>query len=139
MLAGEPLAASIDLSRATKLKNAVFRCRKHPQWIATTLRTITCDHKDLQQIDVDVLWPQYQGNLDLVDPARMRVVLGGTSWAGWSELDRVLGQIWESYSIRLKVPYSAPAIARERARGFMERLLPEVTRRGIVELVEDNP
>ena len=60
----------------------------------------------------------------------------GAAYTEWLELDRILVQLHESHSIRLKVLYN-PRIgiegSRERAR--MNVLLPEAMKRGMVGLV----
>lgn len=54
----------------------------------------------------------------------------------WSELDRVLVQSWESRSIRPKVIYTdQEKEGKERMRDWMGRLLPEMTERGMIDLV----
>jgi hypothetical protein len=45
--------ASIDLSKATKLKDVVFQPKSWSvEWITTALRTITPKHRDLRQISI---------------------------------------------------------------------------------------
>ena len=56
----------------------------------------------------------------------------------WLELDRLLTCLWESYSTRLKVLHDAPPwIDKQIGRSFMESLFPQLTVRGIVEIVLD--
>lgn len=63
--------------------------------------------------------------------------IGEAYHAEWLELDRLLAQLRESHSIRLRVMYEAPSsMDRELARGYMKCLLPEVITRGTVEMVE---
>ena len=78
-------------------------------------------------------------NLDLGDagPAELGDVLGANIYAEWLRLDRLLTQLWESHSIRLRVFYHVPSsMDGERARDYMELLFPEVTTRGIAEFLE---
>jgi hypothetical protein len=128
---------SIDLSKATKLKEVVFKFSLNPRWIVKTLRTVTNDHRNLRQISLDLpyafLSPEFEG----ADPARVRQAVGETVHTGWSELDRLLIQLWESHSIRPKALYSVPSwVDRRRARICMESLLPETAAGGIVDLIE---
>jgi len=51
------------------------------------------------------------------------------------DLDRILVQLWESHAIRTKVMYSA-AEEKKPVCEYLEGLLPEMTERGIIELVE---
>ena len=53
----------------------------------------------------------------------------------WEDLDRLLVQFWTSHSIRPKVTYE-PGPRRKDIRVHAPRLLPELTRRGLVDLVE---
>ena len=90
-----------------------------------TLRTITRDHRNFQQLLLETFWEDYDphvGSDGLVDQ-------------GWLELDSVLAQLWESHSIRPRVIYNIPTgIDESGARLRVESLLPEVTSRGIVHL-----
>jgi hypothetical protein len=96
MFVDEPSSGSVDLSKATKLSDAVFWCGKNPRWIATTLRTITPNHRGLQQISLNkyaTLFTPDRGHVDLVSFRRR---IGEAGYAGWSELDHILVQLWES-------------------------------------------
>ena len=69
---------------------------------------------------------------DSANPGRM---IGEAAYDGWLEFGKIISQLSESHSIRLKVLYDAPSsMGERRVDGWMERLLPEVTARGIVEL-----
>ena len=55
----------------------------------------------------------------------------------WSDLDRLLVGFWESRSIRPKVMCPQPRTEDEgRVGDLAEYLLPELTRRGIMDIVE---
>ena len=124
----------INLSKATKLKNVTFICPRSPQWVANTLRTITPNHRNLQRI-----WVWY-GNRHR-DTYRVtdgfRTSIRETNYQGWLELDRLLVELWESHSVRLMVLYggSASTAFRPRTKLCTESLFPEITVRGIVELI----
>jgi len=127
----------IDLSKATKLKDAVFTCGLNPQWVVMALRTVTPDHINLQQISLDASHTTLRlRNFNRVDPANIGDAIGETVYSEWLELDHLLVQLWESHLIHLKVLYNSPKWAdRKRARSFVESLLPEVTTRGAVDLI----
>ena len=50
----------------------------------------------------------------------------------------MLAQLWESHSIRPEVTYNVPTWMGKGTGRRMQILLPEVTARGIVDLVEQN-
>ena len=108
---------------AVKLKRLSFLCtRPGVGWVTETLQTV--ESKDLQEI-----------TLQTDHVALMR---GIEEWVlqEWEDLDRLLFRFWTSHSIRLKVMYRA-VVGREGIRGRMTILLPELTRSGIVDLVEN--
>ena len=125
-------AGHVDLNKATRLTDVAFTCWLHPTWILTALQTITRDHRELKRITLAVLSPQ-----GFNDHESVKNVVGENQ--GWLELDRLLAQLGESHSIGVKVLYNIRTDAnggRERSR--MGILLPEVTTRGIVELVGED-
>ena len=90
------------------------------EWITPALETITSGHRDLQQISV------------IVD--RVYVLVNANLGAGWPDLDRLLVRFWESRSIRTK--FAGRDDPRDGVGGVMglaKRLLPESTRRGIID------
>ena len=83
------------------------------------------------------MWFLFNLDLSHVDPTELGHTLGANIYAEWLRLDRILTQLWESHSIRLRVFYHVPSsMDGERARAYMEFLFPEVTTRGIVEFLE---
>ena len=111
-----------DLSKATKLKRVKFhrtRMRSIVQWFTMTLQTI--ESKDLQTI---AIYPDHDGPL----------TVGGAEHQEWNDLDRLLVQFWTTHSIRPRVMY--PAEGEKNIRDCVPRLLPELTRRGLVDLVQ---
>ena len=63
-----------------------------------------------------------------------------TTYQAWLELDRLLAQLSELHSIRPEIVYDVPSwVNRKEARSSMEVLLPELTKRGIVEMMERGP
>jgi len=116
-------ADSIDLSNATKLKQVVFQPKTlYAMWITIALQTITSSH--LQQIQIYV-------------PSRSTSIGNHDTDRQWMDLDRHLVQLWELHAICTKVIYSA---AREEkvVCGYIRGLLPEMTKRGIIELVDSD-
>ena len=111
-----------DLSKATKLKQLKFRKknRSSVQWITMTLQTV--ESRKLQSITI---CPQGPGPETVVEEA----------YQEWQDLDHLLVQFWTSHSIRPRVRYVAGREGKD-LRGDAPRLLPELTRRGLVDLVE---
>ena len=60
----------------------------HPDWIVTTLQTITNSHRNFRHISLNVGGCHFSR----------------TGHRGWSEVDRSLFRLWESHSIQLEVP-----------------------------------
>jgi hypothetical protein len=69
-------------------------------------------------------------SLILSGGANVGQVIGEANYGQWLDLDRLLVQLWESYSIRPK------AILSPAEAGSFERLLPGITKRGVIDLVE---
>ena len=114
--------ASIDLSEAIRLREVVLRLRYlNDAWAGPTLKTLTSEHKDLQLISICISIYEYEIETE--------------THILWVDLDHALVQLWESKAITIRVTYNTDEDEAE-AREFVEQLLPEVTRRGIVELVE---
>ena len=75
----------------------------------------------------------------LADHVEFRHMDGETVHQMWLKLDHVLAQLRESRSIRLKIWYHPPSrMDKTRAKGYIKKLLPEVTTGGIVDIVEGN-
>ena len=120
-----PEAPSLDLSKATKLKDVLFSYRRNIQWVVTTIKTIKS--KNLQQIVIS---------------SNKCIPLSGQITEAvhqeWQDLDHLLVQLWTSHSVRPKIMYRREK-GEDEARGFAQRLLPELTRRGIIDVVEYLP
>ena len=114
-------APSLDLSKATKLKDVVFdNIRSEIQWVTTTIKTIKS--KDLQQIGIISY-----AYIPMSSPVRREIL------QKWQDLDHLLVQLWTSHSVRPKIMYQGKHGADD-ARGVTQRLLPELTRRGIIDV-----
>jgi len=127
---------SIDLSKAERLKSIAFACVKlDPHWIAAALETITPGHRDLQEISIHM---PYNAALDR-DGVDIRQMIGETVYGQWLDVDRLLVQFWDSRSIRPRVMDS---LMENRKSGMGDwlsgDLLPEITGRGIIDLVEQS-
>ena len=131
-----PKSAQVDLSKATKLKDVEFKLWLRPTLLLTTLRTVTRDHRELERITLRVI-----SSKGLREGEDVRYAVGESTYQGWLELDRLLAQLNESHSFRLKVLrykfHTDSDGSGERRR--MGILLPEVTARGIVDLVSSSP
>ena len=122
--------ALIDLSKATKLKDVTLQFQGlSVGWVTSTLKTITSEHRDLQEISIkgralsdSTSWPAN------ATAAQYYI------WEQWADLEHTLIHLWELHAIRTKVEYYS--MKREESREFMGSLLPEATKRGIVELVD---
>ena len=110
----------INLSEATKLKHAKFRCEMlSARCVVTALESITPAHRSFKNIS---LYIRHFGGL------------GANSRMGWSDLDRLLVEFWESRSICLLV--LCPSRDWRSVQEWVKYLLPEVMKRGIVDVVE---
>ena len=122
----------IDLPKATKLRNASFvPAFLNVKWITLALQTITPKHRDLRLICIHLPSDRVFTGTSL----NARQIIGGGVYSQWLTLDRVLVQLWESRSVRPKITY-IPSPEKKEIRELMECLLPEMTKRGIIDLVE---
>jgi hypothetical protein len=108
----------------TKLKEVAFRSRKFfTTWITKALRTITSEHRNLRLISI------YNASIYNSFPHSSPNIT-----AGWLDLDRILVQLWESHTVRTKIHTSGKEDGE--VCEFISGLLPETTKRGIIELVD---
>ena len=113
-------------------------CSETPRigWSTLSLDTITTAHRDLQRISIYI--PFIVGFAAIQDRSPTQVQIDGPT-VEWLALDRILAGLWESHSIRARVVY--PRLLRVNWGGEMrvwaEFLLPEMTRSGIIDLVEE--
>ena len=116
---------SFDLSAAIKLKYLVFRCaRPRVHWITMALQTVKS--KNLQQITIH---PYATALVNVTEE---------TAGREWQDLDRLLVQFRTSHSVCPKVVYEVEA-GGQGWRDCASILLPELTRRGLVDVVECPP
>ena len=128
---GKPGSASVDLSKAIKLKDMLVQLLSWSvQWVITTLHTITPKHRDLRQITIDL-----PGSSAVIGAsADLGKAIGEEDFGQWLDLDRLLVQLWESHSIRPRVVY----VEWNNMINGIRYLLPEITRRGIIHLIESS-
>jgi len=122
-------SAIIDLSKATKLRDVLFRPQSsRAKWITAAFQTITPNHRELQKISLG--FPYFADSLN-VDTLKQ-----STNYGEWLDLDRLLVQFWESRSTGPKVICVVWEGQKRDFRGFTECLFPELTKRGAIDLVE---
>ena len=127
----ESKPTSVDLSKATKLKDVTFRVdTSGVEWVVIALRTITPKHRDLRRISISAFYPS-----DFVIIGAMMQMVEEQNFGKWSELDRLLVQLWESYSTPPMILFWTPS-KWKNARDLMGHLLPEATGGGKVDLFE---
>ena len=98
------------------------------------LRTVTPDHRHLQQISLCGRrhLPPHRALHE--EPAHGRI--GESDYRQWLELDHLLVQLWELHSIRLKVRYYAsPGKEAEVTRSRPSSSLPGMRSMGVVDFI----
>ena len=111
-----------DLSMATKLKDLVFRSNlPSVRWITRALRSVKSN--GLQRITLRS------------DLYTFTNPIQEATYQEWWDLDRLLVQFRTSRSICPKVVYEIKC-EEEEMRGYALNMLPELTRRGLVDLVK---
>jgi len=129
-IAGDFGSASVDLSKAIKLKAIVFRVGSLTVGsITMALRTITPEHRDLRlvSISVDTALGFISPNIEHGIPVRLH--------EQWSDLDRLLVQFLESGLVCPKVIVcSALKEEMREMRDSLGWFLPRAAERGLIEL-----
>ena len=122
---GYSWAASIDLSKATNLKEVTFCIEEFSiAWVTATLKTIKSEHRGLQEVSI-----KGYAFSDSVFWSTDAASVGDKTRDQWMELDYVLAQLWESHAVRTKISFHSER--GEETCEFVGGLLPETTRRGI--------
>ena len=116
----------IDLSKATRLRSVGFghgSLSFYCEWVTTALKTITSEHRDFQKISIRVPYPIF--------PYREAIIGDSAAGprAGWSDLDHLLIQFWESGSVSLKVIYPRNYGETSVDMGWAACVLPEASKR----------
>ena len=96
------------------------------------LRTIKPEQRSFPQISIHV--PQYLACVRV--DADIETTIGETNLGQWFDLDRLLVQLRESHSIRSKVIRTVLRGEKQDMKDCIGCLLPEMTKRGMVDLVE---
>ena len=99
------------------------------EWITVALQTITPKSRDLRRISIYV--PHYLTDVG----GDVRKTIGERNFEKWLDLDRLLVRFWESRSIRPMVVRTTPDDERWDGSDCIGSLLPEITRKGIVDLI----
>jgi hypothetical protein len=111
----------LNLSKATKLEDLSLWCEGYVRWVTMALQTVQSEN--LQRI---IIRPSTTTGYGIGEAAHRE----------WWDLDRLLVQFWVSRPTRPKIMY----MAGKRENGFGDlarRLLPELTQRGALDLVEE--
>jgi len=113
----------LDLSKATKLKDLTFLCSSsNVRWVTTALQTVESKH--FHHIAIHPY------------AAVFRSPPEETVHSTWQDLDQLLVRFWTSHSIRIRLVYWPDGGG---TRDHASSLLPELIRRGLIDLVEHNP
>ena len=124
---------SFNLSKATKLRDAVFRLGSLTvEWVTMVLQAITPKHQDLEHISIYM--PSY-----MLPPVRPGVRITHTVEGivgQWLDLDRLLVQFSESRSIRLRVICGMLGKYEQNTKHSIGCLLPVAAGGGMIDVVE---
>ena len=122
------MPSAIDLSKATKLRDVVFRpTLLSVGWITTAFQTNILKHRELRKISIYV--PRFL-NFFAVDTIKK-----SEEYEEWLDLDRLLVQFLESRSTLPNAICMRWEGANLDMRDFAECFLPELSRRGMIDLV----
>ena len=109
----------LDLSKATKLKDLELRWKRlSVGWITMALGTVKSEY--LRKITIH---PTTAATIE------------DSIYQEWQELDQLLVQFWTTHSVRPRLAYRVGKGGQD-LRDCAPRLLPELSRRGLVDLVE---
>ena len=121
--------AVLDLSRLRKLQDVAFQVTTlRVGWITTAIQTTMPNHQELVKISIRVPYFPSVFNVDAIKNSAI--------YGEWLALDRLLVRFWESRSTPPKVICTGWNKAKQDMRGFTRYLLPELMRRGMLDLVE---
>ena len=95
------------------------------------LKTIRLEHRDLH---ISISVPHYLAHIGV--DAIVKPAVGEANFEQWLDLDHILVELWESRSIRPKVIRTSLKGEKQGTRDCIGCLLPEMMRRGRIDLVE---
>ena len=122
----------LDLSNTPKLKEVTFRVKTlSVVWMTRVLRTIAPNHQNSHKISIRIL----ERHRPIADPTGLKGTFEEPFYRQWMDLDRLLVKFWESRGIRPKVLYDVSENEKEATCKSIGCLFPEITERGIIELV----
>lgn len=101
-------------------------------WLIRTLQTITPEHRDFREISIDVV--SYLAILPL--GVTVEQAIGEKALGEWLDLDQLLVQLSKSSPARPRVVRMTSEGGGWNQRDCLGRLLPGMTRRGMVGLIE---
>ena len=127
-------SASFNLSKATKLRHAVFRLESlKVEWVTVILQAITPKHQDLQHISIYM----HGYMLPPICPGfKARLIVGERVFEQWLDLDRLLVQFWESRSIRPRFVCGQMGEYEQSVKRSIGCLLPVAAGGGMFDVVE---
>ena len=121
--------AVLDLSKATKLQDMTFRSTSlNIGWITAAVQTTVPEHRELRKILIRVPYSLTCFDVDIMKESAV--------YREWLDLDRLLVQLWESNSTPPRVICTTWSGQSKGMIGFTDCLLPELTKRGTVDLCE---
>lgn len=125
-----------DLSKASKLRDVVFWPMSSTiTWIVTALETVAPRHRDLRQILIHIPFDLSFINAYARDSVRR--IIGKAAFKELLGLDGLLVRLWESRSVRPKVTlHTSMKEVKQSMKYCIGYLIPETTKRGIINLVE---
>ena len=100
-------------------------------WTAMVLKTLTSEHRNFRKVTIHI--PIAISSVG--EPVNVKQSIGEETHGQWMDLDHILIQLWESNAIHTQVIYTTEGEKKE-AREFIGALLPEMTKRGKVEMLE---
>ena len=122
-----PYTTPVDLSKAKRLVKVFFvPWANSVEWVTLALQTITFTHQDPRELSINVFYYKF-----LVTDARQ--VVEESAYGEWLRLDAILVQLVDSRSICFTIHSGAQ---REEIYGHLGYLLPEMTKKGTIELEE---
>ena len=127
----EPGLTFIDLSKATRLAAVAFRVDGcSVEWVTTALQTIPPGHRDFRRVSIYA--PRHLTGAG----ADVKQTIAEQFLSQWLDLDRLLVRLWETRSIRPEVVCVRPHKNKQIMMDSMGCLLPELTKREVIDLVE---